>query len=111
MTSFTCSSRQARTQRVPWMQASRFTVIAGCGMSTPWRFAAWMIVSPAKALTVSPFSLKSMVCVFPTGSFIFISDLVREVLDHAADGIRRGLPQPADRRVGHGDVQLLEQRL
>jgi hypothetical protein len=29
MTSFTCSSRHARTQRVHWMQASRFTDIAG----------------------------------------------------------------------------------
>jgi hypothetical protein len=26
----TCSSRQARTQRVHWMQASRLTAIAGC---------------------------------------------------------------------------------
>jgi len=33
MTSLTCSSRQARTQRVHWMQASRFTSIAGCEMS------------------------------------------------------------------------------
>ena len=29
MTSLTCSSRQARTQRVHWMQASRLTAIAG----------------------------------------------------------------------------------
>ena len=29
ITSFTCSSRQARTQRVHWMQASRFTAMAG----------------------------------------------------------------------------------
>jgi hypothetical protein len=29
MTSFTCSSRQARTQRPHWMQASRLTAIAG----------------------------------------------------------------------------------
>ena len=33
MTSFTCSSRQARTQRVHWMHASRFTAIAGCDRS------------------------------------------------------------------------------
>ena len=33
MTSLTCSSRQARTQRVHWMQASRFTAIAGCDRS------------------------------------------------------------------------------
>ena len=33
MTSLTCSSRQARTQRVHWMQASRFTAIAGCERS------------------------------------------------------------------------------
>ncbi len=33
MTSFTCSSRQARTQRVHWMQASRLTHIAGCDAS------------------------------------------------------------------------------
>ena len=29
MTSFICVSRQARTQRVHWMQASRLTAIAG----------------------------------------------------------------------------------
>ena len=29
ITSLTCSSRQARTQRVHWMQASRLTAIAG----------------------------------------------------------------------------------
>ena len=28
ITSLTCTSRQARTQRVQWMQASRFTAIA-----------------------------------------------------------------------------------
>ena len=33
MTSLTCSSRQARTQRVHWMQASRLTAIAGCDRS------------------------------------------------------------------------------
>ena len=33
MTSFTCSSRQARRQRVHWMQASRLTAIAGCDRS------------------------------------------------------------------------------
>ena len=38
MTSLTCSSRQARTQRVHWMQASRFTAIAGCDRSgATWR--------------------------------------------------------------------------
>src|SRR5689334_1673765 len=80
-------------------------------MSTPWRLAAWMMVSPASALTVSPFSLKSMVSVFPTGSFIFMSDLVREVLHDAADGIGRRLAQAADGCIGHGDVQVLQQRL
>ena len=33
MTSLTCSSRHARTQRLHWMQASRFTAIAGCDRS------------------------------------------------------------------------------
>ncbi len=33
MTSFTCSSRQARRQRVHWMQASRLTAIAACERS------------------------------------------------------------------------------
>ena len=39
MTSFTCSSRQARTQRLHWMQASRWTAIAGCDRSSRrlWR--------------------------------------------------------------------------
>src|SRR5262252_1179733 len=78
-------------------------------MSVPWRLAAWMIVSPAKAEMVSPFSLNSMVSA-ATGSFIFMSDLVREVLRDAADGIRGGLAQAADRRVGHRDRQFLQQR-
>ena len=33
ITSLTCSSRQARRQRVHWMQASRFTAMAGCETS------------------------------------------------------------------------------
>ena len=33
MTSLTCSSRQARRQRVHWMQASRLTAMAGCDKS------------------------------------------------------------------------------
>ena len=33
MTSFTWTSRHARTQRVHWMHASRFTAIAGCERS------------------------------------------------------------------------------
>src|ERR671931_1709835 len=33
MTSFTCTSRQARTHRVHWMHASRLTAIAGCERS------------------------------------------------------------------------------
>ena len=33
MTSFTCTSRQARTQRVHWMHASRFTADGGCDRS------------------------------------------------------------------------------
>ena len=38
MTSFACTSRQARTHRLHWMQASRFTAIAVCdrsGVGTP----------------------------------------------------------------------------
>ena len=33
ITSFTCSSRQARTQRLHWIQASRLTAMAGCEWS------------------------------------------------------------------------------
>ena len=33
ITSLTCSSRQARRQRVHWMQASRLTAMAGCDRS------------------------------------------------------------------------------
>ena len=36
MTSLTWLSRQARTQRVHWMQASRFTTMAGWLLSTGW---------------------------------------------------------------------------
>ncbi len=52
MTSFTCSSRQARTQRVHWMQASRFTDIAGCEASAAgwWRAAKRGLPTPSFAL-------------------------------------------------------------
>ena len=40
ITSFTCTSRQARTHRLQWMQASRLTRIAGCeGSGSGWRRA------------------------------------------------------------------------
>src|SRR5687768_14189319 len=78
-------------------------------MSTPWRAAAWMIVSPAKAEMVSPFSLKSMVSAVAASSFIFISDLVRKVLRDAANGIGGGLPEAADGGIGHRDRQLFQQ--
>src|SRR5690349_3630266 len=79
-------------------------------MSTPWRSAACRIVSPAKAEIVSPFSLNSMVSAFEARSFIFMrSYLVPEMLRHAADRIRRRLPEAADRGVGHRDRQVLEE--
>src|SRR3954471_15693492 len=68
-----------------------------------------MMVSPAKAEIVSPFSLNSIVSALAASSFIFISDLVPEVLDHAPDGIGGRLPEPADGGIGHGDGKLLEQ--
>src|SRR5258706_15876877 len=80
-------------------------------MSTPWRLAAWMMVSPACAEMVSPFSLNSMASALPTGSFIFMSDLAREMLRDAADRVGRGLAEAADRRVGHRDREFLEERL
>src|SRR5258706_14236957 len=46
MTSFTWTSRQARTQRVHWMQASRFTAIAGCEISAFGCFLAAKRGSP-----------------------------------------------------------------
>src|SRR5258708_23885595 len=69
-----------------------------------------MMVSPANAEMVSPFSLNSIVSAFPTGSFIFMSHLVREMLGDAADRIRRRLAEAADRRVGHRHGELLEER-
>src|SRR5690348_16958835 len=79
-------------------------------MSVPWRFAAWMIVSPANAEIVSPFSLNSMVSALPASSFIFMSDLVRAVFGDAADRVGGGLSEAADRRIGHRDGQLFQQR-
>src|SRR6185295_16648087 len=67
-----------------------------------------MMVSPANAEMVSPFSLNSIVSA-PTGSFIFISDLVREMLRDAANRIGRRLAEAADRGVGHRDRQLFQQ--
>src|ERR1700682_5977301 len=69
-----------------------------------------MMVSPANAEMVSPFSLNSMVSAFPMGSFIFMSHLVREMFGDAADRIGRGLAEAADRSVGHRDGKLLEKR-
>src|SRR5688572_28288440 len=70
-----------------------------------------MMVSPAKAEMVSPFSLNSIVSAFPTGSFIFMSYLVREMLRDAADRIRRRLSESADRGVGHRHRELFQQRV
>src|SRR5260221_11146223 len=80
-------------------------------MSTPCRLAAWMMVSPACAEMVSPFSLNSMTSALPTGSFIFMSDLAREMLGDAADRVRCRLAEAADGGVGHRDRQLFEQIL
>src|SRR5262245_13896165 len=82
-------------------------------MSTPWRFAAWMIVSPANAEVVSPISLKSMVSSAAAArSLSFMrSHFVRKVLRDAANGIRSGLPEPADRCIGHRDRELLQELL
>ncbi len=48
ITSLTCTSRQARTHRLHWMQASRFTRIAGWLGSCAQRCAA------GKRLSVTP---------------------------------------------------------
>src|SRR6476659_6275815 len=77
-------------------------------MSMPWRFAVWISVSPANASTPRPFSVIAIVWSWGRALMLF-SDLVREVLDDAAQGIRRGLTEPADRRVGHRDRQFFEQ--
>src|SRR5258707_14523150 len=80
-------------------------------MSTPWRFAAWMMVSPACAEMVSPFSLNSMTSALPTGSFIFMSDLARE---KCRDALGRVWPRRAvapDGGVRHHARQLLQQNL
>ena len=47
----TCSSRQARTQRVHWMHAERFTAIAGCDRSgaTGARAAKRGLPTPSRA--------------------------------------------------------------
>src|SRR5260370_400315 len=75
-----------------------------------------MMVSCANASTSSPLSLKTMrscssACA--NGAFMLrlsILELVREILEHARNRIRRGLAQPADRSVGHGLRQVLEER-
>src|SRR5690242_4617999 len=71
-----------------------------------------MIVSPAKAEMVSPFSLNSMVSAFAaTRSLSFISNLVGEVLRDATDRVGCRLPEAADGRIGHRDRKLLQQCL
>src|SRR5579862_1166805 len=81
-------------------------------MSTPCRLAAWMMVSPAKAETVSPFSLNSMTSVPTGGSFIFIvSNLVRKMLRDASNRVRRRLSQAADGCVRHRHRKFLEKFL
>src|SRR5450631_3095485 len=69
-----------------------------------------MMVSPAKAEMVSPFSLNSIVSAFAASSFIFMSHLVREMLRDAANRVGRGLAEATDRCVGHRDRKLLEER-
>ncbi len=48
MTSFTCTSRQARTQRLQWMQASRLTAIA------TWLGSLSVFARAGKRLSVTP---------------------------------------------------------
>ena len=72
-----------------------------------------MMVSPAKAEMVSPFSLNSIVSA-PTGLVhlhAIAAPRAGEVLRDAADRIGRRLPEAADRRVGHRDRELFEQRV
>src|SRR5450631_4388955 len=69
-----------------------------------------MMVSPAKAEMVSPFSLNSIVSAFAASSFIFMSHLVREMLRDAANRVGRGLAEAADGRIRHRDRKLLEKR-
>src|SRR5581483_3644871 len=83
-------------------------------MSTPWRFAAWMIVSPGIAETCSPFKVNGIaLCSSSAMSFMVVSsrDLVREILDHALDRIRRRLVEAADGSIGHRLRQLVQERL
>ena len=65
MTSLTCTSRQARTQRVHWMQASRFTAIAGCEISAFGCCLAANRGSPTPRRSAQPSTLFSRVyCCF-----------------------------------------------
>src|SRR6185503_9253156 len=85
-------------------------------MSTPWRFAAWMIVSKPSATTSLPFSLNGTGIalissdVIAVIAFLVLPDLVGKIFHHAAYRIRRGLSQAADRRVRHRRGELFEQR-
>jgi hypothetical protein len=54
ITSFTCTSRQARTHRPHWMQASRFTRIAGWLTSGAQRSAAGKRLAVTPVLSAQP---------------------------------------------------------
>ena len=70
----------------------------------PWRFAAWMIVSPGSALSSTPLrrnSVRSHVQRFFIRSVHLACQLLRKIFDHAGDRVGRRLPEPANRRVDH----------
>src|SRR4026207_103521 len=77
-----------------------------------------MMVSSGRPITVLPLSLNSIgiiaSCCVVTRSIANASlafDLLREIPHYGQRGIRRRLPQAADRSVHHGLRKLLEQRL
>src|SRR5712664_2736782 len=86
MTSFTCTSRQARTQRVHWMQASRLTAIAGCEMSAfGWLLALNLGVPTPRRLAHDDSLFWSVYCSFgmsesSSSSTIFCEASVRSPL-------------------------------
>ena len=86
MTSLTCTSRQARTQRLHWMQASRLTAMAG------WLRSGAGTTSCSR-LGKRPASMLWRLAIFQNSDFRIVRDLDRRLVgdQQLGDHLARGL--------------------
>src|SRR5262245_51712213 len=80
-------------------------------MSVPLRCATCQIVSPSLASTSLPSRLNVMVLLIASPLAERLYEIVAEILEHAAQRVRCGLAEAADRGIAHRGGKLVQQRL